>query len=107
MQDFFIYYLAAHGQPWDIIGGKPHSLDVNHAFVKFWPEGHREARNDVGSLSPAERLVWLELGTFQLLAQLFKPLGHSPQIVEEGSFCSFLENYPLKHLIMIRQWPQT
>ena len=28
------------------------------------PEGHREPRNEVGSLSPAERLVGFEPGTF-------------------------------------------
>ena len=40
--------------------------NINHtAFVQFWPEGHREPRNEVGSLSPAERLVGFEPGTFR------------------------------------------
>ena len=30
------------------------------AFVHIRPEGHREPRNKVGSLSPAERLVGFE-----------------------------------------------
>ena len=34
-------------------------------FVHIQPEGHREPRNEVGSLSPAERLVGFEPGTFQ------------------------------------------
>ena len=29
-------------------------------FELFWPEGHREPRNYVGSLSPTERLVGLK-----------------------------------------------
>ena len=29
------------------------------AFYHFEPEGHREPRNEVGSLSPAERLIGL------------------------------------------------
>ena len=33
------------------------------AFVHIRPEGHREPRSEVGSLSPAERLVGFELGT--------------------------------------------
>ena len=34
------------------------------AFVHVPPEGHREPCNNVGPLSPAERLVELEQGTF-------------------------------------------
>ena len=47
-------------------------------FVQFRPEGHREPSNEVGSLSPAERLVRFEPGIFQL--QFLNPPGHSPQI---------------------------
>ena len=34
------------------------------AFSTIQPEGHREPHNKVWSLSPAERLVGFELGTF-------------------------------------------
>ena len=37
------------------------------AFVRVWPEGDRELPNEVGSLSPAERLVGFEPGTFRFL----------------------------------------
>ena len=47
--------------------------------LHIWPEGHREPRNKVGSLSPAERLVGFEPGTFRFLLQRLNPLGHSPQ----------------------------
>ena len=33
------------------------------AFVQFRPKGHREPRNEIGSLSPAEHLVGFEPGT--------------------------------------------
>ena len=48
-------------------------------FVHIRPEGHREPRNEVGSLSPAERLVGFEPGTFRFIVQRLNPLGHSPQ----------------------------
>ena len=35
------------------------------AFYLIRPEGHREPRNEVGSLSPAERLAGFEPGTFR------------------------------------------
>ena len=44
------------------------------AFVHTQPEGHREPRNEVGSLSPAEHLVGFEPGTFQFLLQRLNPL---------------------------------
>ena len=34
------------------------------AFVHFRPEGHQEPRNEVGPISPAERLVGFEPETF-------------------------------------------
>ena len=58
--------------------GQPHSPDVNHCVLHFRPEGHREPRSEVGSLSPAECLVEFEPGTFRFLLQRFNPLGHSP-----------------------------
>ena len=59
--------------------GQPHSPDVNHCVLHFRPEGHREPRNEVGSLSPAKRLLGFEPGTFQFLVQCLDPLDHSPQ----------------------------
>ena len=35
------------------------------AFLPIRPEGHQEPRSEVGSLSPAERLVGFEPGTFR------------------------------------------
>ena len=49
-------------------------------FVQFRPEGHREPRNEDGSLSPANHLMGLEPGTFRFQLQRFNPLGHSPQV---------------------------
>ena len=49
------------------------------AYVRIRPEGHREPRNEVGSLSPAERLAGFEPGTFRFLFQRLNPLGHSSQ----------------------------
>ena len=48
------------------------------AYVHNRPEGHREPRNEVGSLSPAEHLAGFEPGTFRFLFQCLNPLGHSP-----------------------------
>ena len=50
------------------------------AFIHIWPKGHREPCNEVGSLSPAERLASFELGTFRFLLQRVNPLGHTPQV---------------------------
>ena len=62
--------------------GQPHSPDVNHCvFLHFQPKGHREHRNEVGSLSLDERLVGFELGTFRFLLQRLNPLGHSPHML--------------------------
>ena len=49
------------------------------SVLHFRPEGHREPRNEVGSLSPVECQVGTEPGTFQFLLQRLNPLGHSPQ----------------------------
>ena len=50
------------------------------AYVHIRPEGHWEPRKEVGSLSPAERLVDFVPGTFRFLFQYLNPLGHSPQM---------------------------
>ena len=60
--------------------GQPHSPDVNHCILHFRPEGHREPRSEVGSLSPVERLVGFEPGTFRFLLQRLNPLSHSPHL---------------------------
>ena len=76
---FFTCYLAVprpalgHSQ-----GDSLTNLMFITAFVYIPPEGHREPRNEVGSLSPAERLVGFEPGTFRFLLQRLNPLGHSP-----------------------------
>ena len=49
------------------------------AFVQVRPESHREPRNEVGSLSTAERLVGFDPGTFRFWLQRLNPLGHSKQ----------------------------
>ena len=54
---FFNCYLAV---PWPILGHSQGdsltNLTLITAFVQVRPEGHQEPRNEVGSLSPAERL---------------------------------------------------
>ena len=45
--------------------GQPYYPMLITVFVQVQPEGHQEPHNKVGSLSPAERLVGFELGTFQ------------------------------------------
>ena len=56
------------------------------AFFIFDPKGHRESRNEVGSLSLAECLVGFELGSFQFLLRL-NPLGHFPQKQSNSQPC--------------------
>ena len=43
------------------------------------PEGHREPRNEVGSLGLAKCQVGFEPGTFRFWSQCLNPLGHSVQ----------------------------
>ena len=45
------------------------------AFLEFRSEGHREPRDEVGSLNMAEPLVGIEPGIFRF--QYLNPLGHS------------------------------
>ena len=40
--------------------------------------GHWEPRNEVGSKSPAEHLVWFEWKTFRFSLRRFNPPGHYP-----------------------------
>ena len=77
---FFFFFKLLFGCPTANFGplsrGQPHSPDVNHCVL---PEGHRKPRNEVGSQSPAERLVGIEPGTFRFLLQRLNPLGHKKQ----------------------------
>ena len=67
-----------NGQLWAIIEGTDSLTNVNHCVLRLRPEGHREPCSEVESLSPAERLVGFEPGTFRFLLQRSNPLGHSP-----------------------------
>ena len=58
-------------------GSLTHQMLIT-CVLHIWPEGHREPRNGVGSIGPAERLVGFEPGTFQFWSQCLNPLGHSP-----------------------------
>ena len=61
---FFKYYLAVPrptlGHFWG--DSLPNPMLIT-AFLLIRPEGHREPRNEVGSLSPAERVVGFEPGS--------------------------------------------
>ena len=63
---FLIAIWLPHVQLWAIIeGGQPHPPDVNYCILHIRPEGDREPRNEVGSLSPAEHPVGFEPRTFR------------------------------------------
>ena len=74
---FFNCYL---GVPLPVLGHSQGDSLTNlmliTAYVPILPEGHWEPCNKVGCLSPAEHLVGFEPGTFWLLFQHLKPLGH-------------------------------
>ena len=63
------------------------------AFVHVRPEGHREPHNEIGSLSPAERLAGFEPGTFLFLLQHLNPLGHSPLVTTFLKIVTTVLNY--------------
>ena len=65
---FFICYLAAHNQPWDITEGAA-SLNrcLSLQFVYTRPKGHQETHKTVGFLSLGKHLVRFELGTYQFI----------------------------------------
>ena len=46
------------------------------AFLHFWPEGHREPRNEVGFLSLAQHLVGFEPEILRSWLQRVNPLGY-------------------------------
>ena len=68
------------------------------AFLNFRPEGHREPRNKVGTLSPAERLVGFEPGTCRFLLQRLNSLCLSPQ--KCMSHTQNVKFYKLSYLII-------
>ena len=78
---FFIYCYLAVPQP--TLGHYQGDSLTNPmlitAFVHPRPKGYREPRNEVGSLSPAERLAVFEPGTFRFLLQRLNPLALSPR----------------------------
>ena len=79
--EFFCFLTAIwlpHSQLWTIIE-RTASLTQCYSlcFLHFLPESYGEPRSKVGSLSPVERLVGFEPGTFRFLLQRLNPLGHS------------------------------
>ena len=79
---FFNCYLAA---PLPTLGHSQGDSITNPmlitAFYLCRPEGHREPRNEVGPLSPAERPAGFESGNFRFKSQRFNPLGHSTRFM--------------------------
>ena len=68
----------SYGQLWAILKETASLTQVLiTAFVQVRPEGHREPRNKVGSLSPAECLAGFQPRTFWFWLQRLNPLGHS------------------------------
>ena len=59
-------------------GSLTHAILIT-CVLHIRPKGHREPCNEDKSLSPAERLVGFEPGTFWFWSQHLNPLGHSPQ----------------------------
>ena len=69
MENIFFFFNCCLAAPRPTSGhyrwGQSHSPDVNHCISHIRPEGHREPRSEVGSLSQAERLAGFEPGTFR------------------------------------------
>ena len=68
--NFFFFFNCYLADPQPTLGHSQGDSLTNPmliaAFYLIRPEGHREPRNEVGSLSPAERLAGFESGTFQI-----------------------------------------
>ena len=81
--DFFFFFNCYLAVPRPTLGHSQGDSLINPmlitAFVHVRPESHQEPYSEVGSLSPAKRLVGFEPGTFQFRLQRLNPLGHSPQ----------------------------
>ena len=54
-----------YSQVWIIIEGTASPMLIT-AFWRFWPEGHREPCNEIGSIPLAEYLVRFEQGTLPI-----------------------------------------
>ena len=67
-------------------------------FILARPEGHLRARDEVGSLSTAERPVRFEPGSFRLCIQRLNPLGHSPRST------NYKYNYNLSKLQQLKRY---
>ena len=69
LQEFFFFFNCYLADPRPTLGHSQGDSLTNPmliaAFYLIRPEGHREPRNEVGSLSPAERLAGFEPGTFR------------------------------------------
>ena len=82
MEFFFFFFNCYLTVPWPTLGRSQMDSLTNPmlitVFVHIRPDSHRVPRNEVGSLSPAERLADFEPGTFRFLLQRLDPLGHSP-----------------------------
>ena len=75
---FFNCYLAAPRPALDHYReGRLTHLMLIICILYIRPESHREPRSEVVFLSPAERLVGFEPGTFRFSSQRLNPLGHS------------------------------
>ena len=59
-------------------GSLTHPMLIICVFLHIRPEDHREPRNEVEFLSPAERLVGFESETFRFWSPRLNPLGYSP-----------------------------
>ena len=76
------------------------------AFLQLWPEGHREPRSEVGSLSHGQAPSGIEQGAMPFLLQRLNPLGHSYHsartIWAKNILLSFPQLYPLPRSL----WPR-
>ena len=72
---FYNHYLTTPQPTLNHLGDSLTHPMLITAFFKFGLEGHREPRNEVGLLSPVERLVGFELRTFLLYNNAFTHLA--------------------------------
>ena len=77
---FKLFFGCATANFGTLFRGQPHSPDVNHCVIQFQPEGVRELRNEVGSLSPAKHLVGFEQGIFRFY---YNTLTHEATLLKE------------------------
>ena len=72
--------------------GQPHLPDVNHQVFAFSAQDYWKPHNGVGPLSPVERLLGFEPGTFRFWLERLNSLGHSPQIWLRLCFLKIIQN---------------